>query len=67
MMKDSHHDHEKALKAGEYLKADKRDLYLFMQEDGNLCLYPNKERISSTCIWSSKTDKKGRGPHTLIM
>ena len=67
MLKDSHHEHEKTLKSGQYIKAPGRDLYLFMQEDGNLCFYPNLQKISSSCIWSSATFNKGRGPYRLIM
>ena len=66
-LKDSHHDHEKILKSGEYIKAEKRDLYLIMQDDGNLCLYPSPHGGSSTCIWASDTYKKGRAPYTLVM
>ena len=67
MLKDSQHDHEKILKSGEYIKANGRDLYLYMQTDGNLCFYPNTERSSHTCIWASGTHGKGRAPHYLVM
>lgn len=67
MLKDSVVDHEKILRSECFLKAKGRELYLFMQQDGNLCLYPNKERKSAQCIWSSGTHGKGKTPHYLIM
>jgi len=41
MLKDSYHEHDKMIKMTEWLKAENREFYLVMQEDGNLCLYPN--------------------------
>ena len=38
-----------------------------MQEDGNLCLYPNILFRPKECIWSSRTNGKGTSPHQLKM
>ncbi len=65
MLKDSSHEHERILTNSGFLKAKGRELYLFIQGDGNLCLYPNKERTN--CIWASGTHNKGRAPHILVM
>jgi hypothetical protein len=35
--------HEQMLKSSQYLKAEGRELYLFMQTDGNLVLYPSTD------------------------
>ncbi len=64
-LKHSSHDHEGKLKAGEFIKAPNRDIYLVMQNDGNLCLYPSKARTG--CMWASDTNESGRGPHHLAM
>lgn len=53
------------LKMGEFLKAEKKELYLYMQEDANLCLYPNKEK--NFPLWTSGTYLKGSPPHVLVM
>ena len=64
---DHHDEEEMILRSPDYLKAKGRHLYLFMQADGNLVLYPNTDRIPAEHIWASKTHGKGRGPHHLIL
>ena len=64
---DDHDEEEMILRSPDYLKAKGRHLYLFMQADGNLVLYPNTDQIPATHIWASKTHGKGRSPHHLIL
>lgn len=67
VLKDSVNEHERTLLSGSYLKAPGKELYLFLQDDGNLCFYPNMQRIPESCIWNSGSYGKGRGPYRLIM
>jgi hypothetical protein len=64
---DDNDPEEMILRSEDWLKAEGRHLYLFMQADGNLVLYPNTDRIPAEHIWASKTHGKGCYPHHLVL
>ena len=55
------------LLSGQFLRAFDREIYLVMQQDGNLVLYRSNNFVPNQAVWSTNTFNQGRGPYRLTM
>jgi hypothetical protein len=53
--------------SGQFMKAAGRDIYLVMQNDGNLVLYRSIDFSPHQAAWSTNTYNKGVGPYRCVI